>query len=557
MIRRRKILPGPSPMRRDLEEMARTPFDLLVIGGGITGACVAWDAVLRGLRVALVEQDDFGGATSAATSKLIHGGLRYLRQKEFRLVRESLHERRVLELIAPHLVYPIPFLIPTYRGRQAKVPLTLGVIVYELLAYDRAQVDDRAKRVPHHRSLSPKEVLDMEPGVSPEGLTGGILFYDCQMFSPERLTLEFLLSAAARGSHLANYAEVKNLLFDGPRVCGAEVEDRLTGEILQIHAQVVANVTGPWADLLLQSLPGKEQPPKRMVRSKGIHLITRSITQENAVVLITEEGRHIFLIPWRGHTLIGTTDTPYDGHPDDLSVTEEEIGALVHEVNQAYPSAQLGREDVLAFYAGLRPLVEKDTQLDTYQASRRYEIFQHQEEGIPGLFTVIGGKYTTARSLAQKLVDQIFLALGYEPPECKTETTSLHGGNVGRYSAYLSRALEKEAGTLDAPLLENLVRNYGSRYKDVLDLIGQNPELGIPLHSGLQEIAAQVPHAVRFEMARSLSDVVFRRTGLGTLKHPGRECLERVCDLMARELRWGRSQRKRELERVERAYHTA
>ena len=541
-------------MMRDLEKMAGSPHDLLIIGGGITGACVAWDGALRGLRVALVEKDDFGGATSAATSKLIHGGLRYLQQKEFALVRESLHERRILELIAPHLVYPIPFLLPVYRGGTGKVPLTLGMIVYELLAYDRGRVDDRSKRIPTHRDLSIEEVMEMEPNVPAEGLTGGILYYDCQMFSPERLTLEFFLSAADRGAALANYARASSFLLDGKRVCGAQVEDRVTGKRLEIRAKVVANVTGPWADLLLETLQGKAQRAAHVVRSKGIHLITRPLTHKSALLLITREGRHVFVIPWRGHSLIGTTDTPYTGGPDELTVTEEEIHAFLREINEALPSAGLERLDVLAFYAGLRPLVEKDAQGETYRASRRYEIFDHADEGLSGLFTVIGGKYTTARSLASKLIDRVFQAMGEEPPECKTEAIPLHGGNVGRCDTFLHRVLEAEGEILPRPVLENLVRSYGARYEDVLDLVREDTELGHALHPELPEIGAQVVHAARGEMALGLADVVFRRTGLGTLKHPGRVSLEKACDLMAKELGWRRGQRKAEMERVERAY---
>jgi glycerol-3-phosphate dehydrogenase len=544
-------------MLRDLEDMSRTSFDLLVVGGGITGVCVAWDAALRGLRVALVEKDDFGGATSAATSKLIHGGLRYLREREFRLVRESLHERRVLELIAPHLVYPIPFLIPTFKGRQGKVPLTLGMIVYELLAYDRAQVDDQSKRIPSHKNLSPQRVREMEPGIPSDGLTGGILFYDCQMYSPERLTLEFMLSAAARGARHANYAKVTGFLADGGRITGAEVEDRLTEKRFNFRARLVANVTGPWADLLLETLSGEASKAGRMVRSKGIHLITRPIVHNSAVVLITDEGRHVFLVPWRERTLIGTTDTPYDGHPDELTVSEEEILAFIHEVNEALPTAHLERRDVLAFYAGLRPLVGKDTQVETYHASRKYEIFDHREEGTEGLLTVVGGKYTTARSLAKKLVDQVFQALGHEPPECKTENTPLYGGNVGRFDDFLQRVLDEEGDVFSPVVLENLVRSYGSRYEDVLYLARRDPVLSEPLHPDLPEIGAQVVHAVRNEMARSLGDVVFRRTSLCTLMHPGQACLERVCELMARELGWGRAQRRREIQRVDMAFQTA
>lgn len=556
MILRRRAVSHQGPMNRELQGMARTRHDLLIVGGGITGACVAWDASLRGLRVALVERGDFGAATSAATSKLIHGGLRYLRQMELGLVRESLHERRILEVIAPHLVYPIPFLIPAYKGRQGRAPLTLGMIVYELLAYDRAHVDDPTKRIPGHRGLSPAEVLELEPAVEREGLTGGVLYYDCQVFSPERLTLEFLLSAAQRGAHLANYAQAVEFLFDGKRLGGALVEDRISGRRHEIHASAVVNATGPWADLMLQGLPGlRHRAAHRLVRSKGIHLITRPLTRGNALVLITEEGRHIFLIPWRGRTLIGTTDTPYEGHPDDLEVTESEIATFLGEVNRAYPSAALTPEDVMAFYAGLRPLVDPETRSETYRASRRYEIQDHREEGLPGLFTAVGGKYTTSRSLARKLVDQIFQFLGDEPPACKTETTPLWGGNIGIYSSFLHRASDAEGDVVPPPVLENLVRNYGSRYGEVLDLAREEPELGRTLHPELPEVGAQVVHAVRREMAFHLTDVILRRTGIGTVGDPGEQCLRRVCDLMARELGWRKSQAKAEMEQARAVYH--
>ncbi|MGQ9654570.1 MAG: FAD-dependent oxidoreductase [Thermodesulfobacteriota bacterium] len=555
MILRRRAVSHHGPMKRGLEAMAKTRHDLLIVGGGITGACVAWDASLRGLRVALVERGDFGAATSAATSKLIHGGLRYLRRMELGLVRESLHERRILEVIAPHLVYPIPFLIPTYKGRQGKAPLTLGMIVYELLAYDRAHVDDPTKRIPGHRGLSPAEVLELEPGLRREGLTGGVLYYDCQVFSPERLTLEFLLSAAQRGTHLANYAEALEFLLDGERLGGALVEDRISGRRYEIHASAVVNATGPWADLVLQGLPGRpHKAPHRLVRSKGIHLVTRPLTHGNAVVLITEEGRHIFLIPWRDRTLIGTTDTPYEGHPDDLGVSEGEIAVFLGEVNRAYPSAALTPDHVLAFYAGLRPLVDPEPGTETYRASRRYEIQDHKEEGLPGLFTAVGGKYTTSRGLARKLVDHIFQFLGDEPPTCKTDTTPLWGGNIGIYASFLQRAWDAEGGRVPRHVLENLVRNYGSRYGDILELARQEPGLGRTLHPELPEIGAQVVHAVRDEMAFHLTDVILRRTGIGTRGDPGEPCLRRVCDLMARELGGRKGRVEEEMERAKAVY---
>ncbi len=529
--------------------MASKKYDLLVIGGGVTGACVAWDATLRGLNVALVERADFGGATSAATSKLIHGGLRYLKNMEFALVRESLHERRILEIIAPHLVYPISFLIPTYQKRAGKVPLTIGMIAYELLAYDRASIDDKDKRIPSHRRLNQDEVLDMEPGIDRNGLTGGILYYDCQMYSPERLTLEFILSAASRGAEVANYAEVKGFLAEGKRVMGVFVRDALTGMSYEIRARVVANATGPWADILLSELPGRE-PVQRIFRSKGIHVITAPISSDHALVLVTQSGRHVFVIPWRGHSLIGTTDSLFEGSPDEFRVTEGDITELLDEVNEAYPSANLGLQNILTFYGGLRPIVDMETSIDTYEASRQYEIQDHEEEGIEGLITAIGGKYTTSRSLAQKLVDSVFAKIGEEPPLSRTEEVPLYGGNVGIYASFLQRAVERKTPAWDQGLIEHLVRNYGSRYEGVLAFGEDSEAFKVPLCKAHPDIWAQILYGIQEEMACCLSDILFRRTGIGTLGNPGAECIEKCAKIMARELGWKRQKRKEEVNEV-------
>lgn len=529
-------------------------YDLLVIGGGITGSCIAWDAALRGLSVALVERDDFGGATSAATSKLIHGGLRYLKNMEFGLVRESLHERRILEIIAPHLVYPISFLIPTYQKRAEKVPLTIGMIAYELLAYDRASIEDKDKRIPSHRRLTKKEVLDMEPGIEGEGLTGGILYYDCQMYSPERLTLEFILSAESRGAEVANYAEATGFLCEQKRVMGAFVKDTITDMTHEIEARVVVNATGPWADIFLSKLPGKA-PVQRIFRSKGIHLITAPISRDHALVLVTRSGRHVFIIPWRGHSIIGTTDTIFEGSPEEFRVTKGDIAMLLDEVNEAYPSAKLGIQDILAFYGGLRPIVDMDTSIDTYEASRRYEIKDHEEEGIEGLITAIGGKYTTSRSLAQKLVDRLFVKMGEEePPLSRTQDVPLYGGNVGIYASFLQRAIERKTPAWDQGLIGHLVRNYGTRYEEVLAIAKDSEALKVPLCINNPDILAQILYGIQEEMACRLSDIVFRRTGIGTLGNPGAECLEKCATFMARELGWKRQKRKEEISEILSAY---
>jgi glycerol-3-phosphate dehydrogenase len=278
-------------MKRNPARMKPSRYDVLFIGGGITGAAAAYDAAQRGLRTALVEMRDFGWATSAATSKLVHGGLRYLKNFEFGLVRESLRERRVLTAIAPHLVAPLPFLVPTYRGTSNNLPMIgAGMVLYELLSFDKAWLEDHARQAPSFRMMSAKRVLEMEPGVDPRGLTGGAIYYDCQMHSPDRLTLEFVLGAAGLGADVANYLKAEALATDGRRICGATVRDQLTGETLDIGASVVVNVAGPWADFVSEMALGGSK--KGLIRSQGIHLVFRSVVRDHAVVLRTKGGRH-------------------------------------------------------------------------------------------------------------------------------------------------------------------------------------------------------------------------------------------------------------------------
>jgi glycerol-3-phosphate dehydrogenase len=538
-------------MIRDLEKMKSTLYDVLIIGGGISGACVAWDATLRGLKVALVEKKDFSWATSAATSKLIHGGLRYLKNMEVGLVRESLQERRLLEVIAPHLVYPLPFVLPAYgRGMQGLRAITAAMILYDTLAYDKKWLDDEDKKIPSHEKLSIEETLETEPGVNTKNLKGAVIYHDCQMYSPERLVLEFILAADEYGAYIANYASVEKLNINQNAVEGAHVKDLLTGKEYDIRAKVTINAAGPWADRVLNLLHGKTQ--HSLIRSKGIHIITRLLTKEKGVVLQTPEGRHFFVLPWRGHSLIGTTDVIYKGDPDACKVTETDIAALIKEVNDSYPSANLKREDVLYFYSGLRPIVEKDTsvEIDVYDASRKYEIYDHEKDDrIQGFITVVGGKYTTSRNLAKKLVDTVFEKLKRTPVPCLTHTTPLYGGEIGRYASFVNRAsIRGNKLGFNDETIKNLCRNYGSRYRDVLDIAGEKKAYSKEICEQYPDLFAEVVYSVRAEMAMKLSDVLFRRTGLGTLGNPGHDVIEKVADVMGDELNWSRSRKKTEIE---------
>jgi glycerol-3-phosphate dehydrogenase len=542
-------------MQRDLRKMSATDHDLVIIGGGISGASIARDAALRGLSVALLEKSDFCQATTAASSKLIHGGLRYLRNLELGLVRESLRERRTWEVIAPHLVAPLPMLLPVYKrpGSPGRMTLRMGLTLYDLLAYDRNRLADEAKKIPGHELLSKEEAIAAEPSLPPDDLVCAFRYYDCQMYSPERLCLEHLVDAATHGAQVANYAEVTGYLVDGPAVVGVKVRDRESGETFAVRGKVTINASGPWADQLPAPVPGGSRAAK-IVRSKGIHVIVPAITGDNAV-LVDHQGSHFFLLPWRGHTLIGTTDTKFLEHPDEFAVTEGDIASFLDTINAGYPTAALRRDDVRWFYGGLRPLVETgEDEDDTYSKSRKSEVYDHaRTDGVDGLVSSLGGKWTTSRHLAEKVLELVGDKLGRTLPACTTDVTPLPGGHTGAWESFVSSAA-KAHPELSEATLEELVRGYGSGYEQVLALAEDDPTLADPLAPGCPELGAQVVHAVREEMAMHLDDVLFRRTGIGTLGDPGEQALHRAADLMAQELGWDAGTRDAELTRARRRF---
>ncbi len=538
-------------MKRFIEEHDGHTYDIIVIGGGITGAAVAYEAAARGFTVALVEKGDFGAATSAATSKLIHGGLRYLANFELKLVRESLAERKTLENIAPNLVYPLPFLVPLHNTRaRSKWVIEPGMILYDLLSYDKGFTWDRSKRLPLHRYLSAAKVRELEPVVKPEGLTGAVLYYDCANPSPERLTLAFIKSAVKHGAAAANYAKVEDFIRAGQRITGVVVRDLLTGTTHALNGRVTINCGGPWADLLLDVARGKPGP-QHVRRSEGIHIITRSLSHGHAIGGLTPDGRPCNIIPWRGHSLIGTTDRAYAGDPDAWAVTREKIKAYIAEVNAAFGDPNLVcYSDVLYAYGGLRPLVEDETK-DVYRTSRRYEIYDNEADGLPGLITVEGGKYTTSRRLAENVLNTVARKQGGRPRNGLTARVHLAGCEIRALDAFLAEA---QAAYPDFPpaTVDSAARNYGTAYRTVLDLARGDKRYAEPLTAD-GELAAQVVVAVRDEMARTLADILLRRTGIGTLGHPGAQALETVAAIAAEELGWSSARTEAELAAAERA----
>ena len=538
-------------MKRFVESYDGLPFDLIVVGGGITGASVAYDAASRGLRVALLEKRDFGWATSAATSKLIHGGLRYLAHLEIGLVRESLRERRILENIAPNYVYPLPFLVPTYEGiKNNKWLIETGMILYDILSFDKGHTWDKAKKLPGHHSLSREEALREVPGLRGEALTGASVYYDCLSLCPERLTLAFVKSAVKHGAHVANYAEVNEFLYGkDSSIMGVKVLDLIGGKEIEIEGKVTINCGGPWADIVLNKAE-RGQSSHSIRRSEGIHLITRPLVENHAVALMTSGGRHVFLIPWRGHTLIGTTDKEYVGDPDTYKVTRESVEDFLQEINSCFGDGALSFDDVLSAYGGLRPLVEDQVE-GTYESSRKYEIYDNMEDGFDGLITVEGGKYTTSRGLAENALKLVGRKLGRKLHDPITDKEHLYGCEIEDIDEFLA-GIQKDYPQFAPKTLEYLGRNYGTEFKEVLALADEDRELAEPVtHDG--EVLAEVVYAIRNEMAYTLKDILLRRTGIGTLGNPGDDVVTRVGEIAARELGWNDERLAKELDKARRS----
>jgi glycerol-3-phosphate dehydrogenase len=538
-------------MRRDLLRLANETFDLLIIGGGVTGACVARDAALRGLSVALIEKGDFASATSAHNSKLIHGGLRYLRNFELGLVRESLRERRIWQRIAPHLVQPLPFLVPLYNaGFKERAMLSAGLNLYDLLSFDRARLDDPEERLPGHHWLDKRRALAEEPMLDAPGFEGSFRYYDAQMYSPERLALENILDATLNGAAVANYVAAERLSVRNGRIEGAAVREAFGGGGFEIRAKLTLLAAGPWADLFLNQALGKPTAHK-LLRSKGIHLVVPPMTKTDALT-VAAGGGHFFVLPWRGCSLLGTTDTQFLGAPDDVGVTESDVDGFLSFINGHLPSAHLKRDDVRHFYAGLRPLVD-DGSGDTYDASRRAELIDHgKDDGAEGLFSAIGGKWTTSRDLAETVTDTIATKLGQRVRGCTTGTARLPGGNIPRRREFFAA----QAKAYPDIATDHLGRLYGTCLKDVIAAAGNRPEL-LSAIASTGDIGAQVLFAMREEMAMSLSDVVMRRTGLGQLGDPGDAALQSTAALMAQELGWDDARRAREIAAVQTNFRLA
>ena len=488
-----------------MDTLGRGPWDLLVIGGGVVGAATARDAAMRGLRVALVERGDLGSGTSSHSSRLAHGGLRYLEHGDFRLVFEALHERATLLRIAPHLVRPLAFTFPVYRGDRVPLwKLFAGMWLYDLLAGSR--------NVRAHRMLGKRSLLRAEPMLRERGLVGGARYWDCQL-DDARLTLATARSALAHGAALASYTAVEELLRVDGRVAGARVRDVLTGATAEVHAPVVVNATGPWSDGLRTLEDPAAAPVLRL--TKGVHVeVPRARLGHTDAITLTSavDGRVMFVLPWGEWSYIGTTDTDHAGTADEVHATPEDVTYLLRSANAAFPHAHLTEEDVVATWAGVRPLVQADGALSTAEVSREHAILR----GAGGMLSIVGGKLTTHRRMAAQLVDRVVKELRLldgrpRPGRAPTDVEPLPGGEAADLAPLRATAID--AG-LSAETAEHLVTRYGTEAQAIVNLVGADRRLGERLHPAHPAIAAQVVHAVKRELARTVEDVMVRRVHL-------------------------------------------
>lgn len=541
-------------MQRKIQTLADTTFDLLVLGGGIQGACVAWEATLRGLSVALIDRSDFGAATSANSLKIIHGGLRYLQTADFKRMRQSMRERQILMRIAPHLVHPLPVLVPTYgHGLRGRAAMGVALTLNDWISCDRNhKLNDPQKHIPAGQILSRQQCQQQIPGIVQQGLTGAAIFHDAQVYNSERLTLAFVKSAAQAGAIVANYVEATGFLQIGDQIQGVTAQDKPTGNQLDIRAKAVINTSGPWLNQVLSLLP---TPNPHQAFAKAVNLVLRRplLDTPYAIALRDSSGsaqahatqqksRMLFVVPWRGTSMVGTLYSICNQSPNSWQVDETEICSLLQRLNQAYPTAQLTRDDVAVVHGGLLPQTGISSGGEPILA-KRYCIRDHAPEGYRGLLSVTGVKYTTSRAVAQNVVDTLCRSwgqpMGQTTISSRSATTPLVDGTIDNIEDFTQQAIHQAHMNLEPSMIRRLVYNYGSAYSDIFT--GEIEDLS-------QVITAQVRYAIRAEMAITLKDVIFRRTELGSAGDPDVAIIRLCGDIMAQELGWSHAQTQAEIQ---------
>lgn len=535
---------------RNFQDVQKGEFDLLVIGGGINGAGVARDAALRGLKTILIEKDDFASGTTSWSTRLVHGGLRYLESFEFNLVRESLREREILLRTAPHLVQPIQLTIPIYEyGSRSYWEIKAGMVLYDILSFD--------KTLPSHRMLPKPKLRQLFRAVNPDQLTGGAQYYDGQAEYAERLCLENVMSAQAAGATTLNYVKVTQLHREGDRITHLTCVDQMTGETFDVRASpeaVVINTSGPWVDQVCGlGEPEAIGSTRKIGGTKGSHIIVDPFPGAPDTALYVEakaDNRPFFIVPWLGLYLIGTTDLRYDGDLDRIKASDLEVDYLIAETNRIFPSARITRQDVKFTYSGVRPLPYTEGK-KAGQITRSHILYDHTQEGVTNLISLIGGKLTTFRQVGEEMVDAAYRKMDRSIPPCKTRQTPFPGA-ITPTDPSVQKVVNTYGEAFSIKQIAHLFSIYGSKTIDVLKLTDDAPDLAERIVPYRPDIKAQIVYAVQSEMAHTLTDICRRRTTLAMHANYGLDTLPAMVETLSRHCGWSEEECDRQIS----LYHT-
>jgi glycerol-3-phosphate dehydrogenase len=534
-------------VQRDPDRLTERTFDVLVVGGGIYGLTIGYDAAQRGASVALVERDDFGSGSSFNHLRTIHGGLRYLQHLDVTRARESMRERRTLARIAPHAVVPVRFALPLYRSlTRGKLAMRAGFIVDRLVAAGRNRGVVSSLALPGGQVFSRHQAVEHFPGLRRRGLTGAAVWYDYVAPEADRLTFSWALAAAAHGAVLVNYLEAVGIARDGRRVAGVEAVDRRTGRSLRIAARTVVNATGGAVERLLGSIG----LPTRMPLLMAMNLVTTRDAGDAALGGRSASGRNLFLVPWRHRALFGTWESSRSCQPGAVH-SEEDVAAFIAELNEAFPALDLKRSDVALVHRGVVPAAEGSGRVTL---EGHAQVHDHGRDGVEGLFSVAGAKYTTARAVAEQVVDRVLRTIPGSWAPCRTASTPLPGGHVRDLALAVAEARRDYDTLVPSDTIPHLVAAYGSAYREVMDLARTRPDWCARVADDSPVIGGELVWAVRHEMAETLCDAVLRRTPLGALGYPGDQAAARAAAVISAELQWSDERTQIELESLRQFY---
>ena len=540
-------------MKRNLERLANQKFDVLVVGGGIHGAITAWDAALRGLSVALIERGDFGSGTSQNSLKIIHGGLRYLQDGNISRIRMMVRERTTWMKIAPHLIHPLPCLMPTTQKISgSRLALSVALKANDILSFDRNRLDDPQKDLPDGMIVSQQELSRILPNYDVWNSTGAAVWYDAQIYNSERLLLEFILSAVDAGAEVANYVEAIGFLQRDSRISGVRAKDTQTGQIFDIQSRLVINCAGAWMDCLLEKAALRSE----YAVSIAMNVMVSQVWSEVAVGLTSQpvNGKRpqvLFIVPWRNQSMIGTCHIPWQDGPHTFMLNQVTVQEFLDQINSAHPPLNLSLKDVRHVTWGFLPVHRSDANNPHVKLTRDGVVIDHQKrDGISGLISVLGVKYTTARVVAEQAMDLAVNQLGMKTRKCQTHLTPVRGGKIEDFRAFLRKAIRKVPRVISERSTEHLVYTYGSEYQKLVESALRQPDLARRIDPPLPVTVAEVEHAIHHEMALTLADVIRRRTELGSTGLPSIPTLQKCANLISPQFQWNSEHQQQEINRV-------